>query len=157
VWSSRQIPMFWKNLLLLSSRYNVQATGSSEMLVPKCQTTWCHMTEDYTFNIHCHENLNTDILCICQFFIQTSWYVPPWLTILIFISALKIIWHLSLCVALLCSVFWINCSSVLYFKCHCISKERCQMFWLCLYSALRHNYYSVLYQFAGSTFHKIQK
>ena len=42
VWSSRWVPMFWKNRLLPSSRQNVQAIGFYEMLVPECQTTLCH-------------------------------------------------------------------------------------------------------------------
>jgi hypothetical protein len=63
--------MFWKNLLLPSSRQKVQAIGFYEMLVPECQTTLCqHVPEESTFNIHYNKNLNSDILCISPFFIS---------------------------------------------------------------------------------------
>jgi hypothetical protein len=113
----------------------------------------CHKTALLIFTV-----IRTSTL-ISYVFRFLGTYHPSWPLTLTTISTLNIlvIRHLPLHVALLCSVFWINWSSALHFKCHCTARERCHVFWLCLYSISMYNYNSVLYKFAGSTFHRIEK
>ena len=75
MWSSRWVPVFWKNLLLPSSRQNVQATGSSELLVPECKTTLCHTYQKKVLLIFTTIRTSTLIFYVSpQFFISVQSY-----------------------------------------------------------------------------------
>jgi len=73
MWSSRWEPMFWKNLLLPSSRQNVQVTGSYKLLVPECKTTLCHMYQKKALLIFTTIRTSTLIFYVSpQFFISVQ-------------------------------------------------------------------------------------
>jgi hypothetical protein len=47
-------------------RLKIEEAGSFKTLVPVCQNTWCHISEDHNLNIHPLEDHISHVLAGCS-------------------------------------------------------------------------------------------
>jgi hypothetical protein len=65
VWTHRQIPTLWRNILSPPSGVKKEVVSSSKILVSTYESTQHHNPEEHN-HLHCHENLKSQTLPVAQ-------------------------------------------------------------------------------------------
>jgi hypothetical protein len=67
MWTCRQIPTLWRNILPPLSALKREGLCSSETMVSTYKSKWHYNPEDQYGHLHCHENLKSNKNIICGF------------------------------------------------------------------------------------------